>query len=52
MNKFVDSIKAALAKKQAANHPDTKLEETKSKLTKPDLLVANKPQKKVTGRGR
>lgn len=52
MSKFTDSIKAALAKKQAANHPDAKPEETQNKSPGKAPVVANKPQKKITGRGR
>jgi len=52
MMSFQDQIKAALAKKQAAQHPDTKADtSTKARTGKPPV-VANKPQKKVTGRGR
>jgi hypothetical protein len=52
MMSFQDQIKAALAKKQAAQHPDTKTDAgTKARAGKPPV-VANKPQKKVTGRGR
>lgn len=54
MSKFTDSIRAALAKKQAAQHPDAKTAETGTPgvATKPAKVIANKPQKKVTGRGR
>ena len=50
---FTDQIKAALAKKHAAQHPDAKSNEAQEK-SKPAKgpVVANKPQKKVTGRGR
>ena len=50
---YLDSIKAALAKKHAAQHPDSPGADKDSK-AKPAraLVVANKPQKKVTGRGR
>lgn len=50
---FTDQIKQALAKKHAAQHPDVKSGEPQEK-TKPGKspVVANKPQKKVTGRGR
>lgn len=53
MPNFTDSIKAALAKKHAAQHPDAQAgdKDTKAKTAKPPV-VANKPQKKVTGRGR
>lgn len=53
MSKFTDSIKEALAKKQAANHPDAKTEENKTaKVSGKPPVITNKPQKKVTGRGR
>jgi hypothetical protein len=53
MTKFTDSLRAALARKQAAQHPDAKSAETNTPgAAKPTKLVANKPQKKVTGRGR
>lgn len=48
---FVEQMKAALAKKQAAQHPDAKTGENKDP-NKPAPVLANKPQKKVTGRGR
>ena len=54
MPNFTDSIKAALAKKHAAQHPDAQAADkdgAKAKPTKP-TPVANNPQKKVTGRGR
>jgi hypothetical protein len=53
MPNFTDSIKAALAKKHAAQHPDAQTadKDAKSKPAK-SPVVANKPQKKVTGRGR
>lgn len=51
--KFTDQIKAALAKKHAAQHPESKTEEKDVAQKKPAPgIVANKPQKKVTGRGR
>jgi hypothetical protein len=52
MPNFTDSIKAALAKKHAAQHPDAQTADKDA--TKPAKIkpVANKPQKKVTGRGR
>ena len=50
MTKFVDSLKKALLKKQAAQHPDAKPDESKPVMTKPPVL-ANRPVKKVTGRG-
>ena len=53
MPNFTDSIKAALAKKHAAQHPDSPGadKDAKAKPAKAPV-VANKPQKKVTGRGR
>jgi hypothetical protein len=53
MPNFTDSIKAALAKKHAAQHPDAQAGDKDAK-GKPARapVVANKPQKKVTGRGR
>ena len=53
MPNFTDSIKAALAKKHAAQHPDAQSQDKDGK-AKPAKapVVANKPQKKVTGRGR
>ena len=54
MTKLVNSLKAALAKKHAAQHPDAKVDDTKTK-TKTKVVrppvVANRPVKKVTGRG-
>lgn len=47
---FLDQIREALAKKQAAQHPDSKTQE-KENTSKAPVRV-NKPQKKVTGRGR
>lgn len=51
MSKFTEAIKAALAKKHAAQHPDAREDENKVKQGRAPVL-ANKPQKKVTGRGR
>lgn len=49
---FTDQIKAALAKKHAAQHPDAKSDDNaKAQPTKVPGVV-QKPQKKVTGRGR
>ena len=51
---FTDQIKAALAKKQAAQHPDADTaQDTKSVRpgTRPTPST-NKPVKKVTSRGR
>ena len=50
MTKLVNSLKAALAKKHAAQHPDAKVDDTKTKVVRPPV-VANRPVKKVTGRG-
>lgn len=47
---FLDQMKAALAKKHAAQHPDAKSDEKQQPTRAP--VRANKPQKKVTGRGR
>jgi hypothetical protein len=53
MSKFTDTLKAALEKKHAAAHPDTKSEsDNKSKVKKPVPVITGKPVKKVTGRGR
>lgn len=50
---FADQIKQALAKKHAAQHPDAKSGEPQEKSRSGKApVVANKPQKKVTGRGR
>lgn len=50
---FTDVLKSALAKKHAALHPDADKETKENKKTvAPTKPVANKPQKKVTGRGR
>lgn len=49
---LTDQIKAALAKKHAAQHPDAKIEKFDAKATAKPPVVAKKPQKKVTGRGR
>lgn len=52
MTKFVNSIKAALLKKQAAEHPDSKVDNTsKTKIPRPVTTAPNRPVKKVTGRG-
>ena len=49
-----DQMKALLAKKQAANHPNVKGDTIDVKNVKPGRgpVIASKPQKKVTGRGR
>jgi hypothetical protein len=51
INNHVLALKQALAKKQAVSHPDA---DGKEQSTKPGRapVLANKPQKKVTGRGR
>lgn len=49
---LTDQIKAALEKKHAAQHPDAKGEKSNTKVTGKPPVVAKKPQKKVTGRGR
>lgn len=52
---FLDQIKKALDKKQAAQHPESKQQEqeqNKSRSQKGVPNGSNKPQKKVTGRGR
>lgn len=49
---FTDTIKAALAKKQAAQHPDARTDTTGSKGVSTAKPVVKKPPKKVTGRGR
>jgi hypothetical protein len=49
---LTDQIKAALAKKHAAQHPDVKTEKSDTKPIGKPPVVAKKPQKKVTGRGR
>jgi hypothetical protein len=48
---FTDQLRQALAKKHAAQHPDQKTQDGKS-LPRAGAPVANKPQKRVTGRGR
>ena len=55
MTKFTDTLKAALEKKHAAAHPDTKSDvkdEGKAKTKRPVPVITGKPVKKVTGRGR
>lgn len=49
----VQLLKQAMAKKHAAQHPDAQGADKDTKV-KPARapVVANKPQKKVTGRGR
>ena len=45
------ALKQALARKHAATHPDAGSMEPSTKTGRAPVL-ANKPQKKVTGRGR
>ena len=55
MSKFTDTLKAALEKKHAAAHPDTKTdakEDGKTKTKRSPPVITGKPVKKVTGRGR
>ena len=49
---FTDTIKAALAKKQAAQHPDARTDNSGTKPVGVAKPVVKKPPKKVTGRGR
>lgn len=50
---FTDQLKAALAKKHAAQHPDSKSVETVEKARSGRApAAANKPQRKASGRGR
>ena len=49
---FTDTIKAALAKKHAAQHPDARIDTTSTKPVAPTKPAGKKPPKKVTGRGR
>ena len=53
MSKLTDTLKAALAKKQGKHHLENEdgLKDDKAK-PKSAPVTANKPQKKVTGRGR
>lgn len=51
----IKGLKEALAKKQAQQHPDSAVKDsTGAKITPtaPVRVGGNKPQKKVTGRGR
>lgn len=50
-NNHVLALKQALARKHAATHPDAGSMEPSTKTGRTPVL-ANKPQKKVTGRGR
>ena len=51
INNHVLALKRALAQKHAAEHPDANGKEIKQPKGKAPVL-ANKPQKRVTGRGR
>ena len=48
---YLSSIKQALARKHAAEHPDADSKDIKKAPSRSPVLN-NKPQKKVTGRGR
>ena len=48
---FVLELKKAMAKKHAAEHPDSDNKEIKKPAGKAPVF-ANKPQKRITGRGR
>jgi hypothetical protein len=55
MSKFTDTLKAALEKKHAAAHPDTKADAKDDGKANPKRavpVITGKPVKKVTGRGR
>ena len=54
MTKFTDTLKAALEKKHAAAHPDTKTGEdsAQKKVRRSPPVITGKPVKKITGRGR
>ena len=55
MTKFTDTLKAALEKKHAAAHPDTKTdakEDGKTTTKRSPPVITGNPVKKVTGRGR
>ena len=49
---FVLELKKAMMKKHAAQHPDAKSTDTPIAPASKAPVTANKPQKKVTGRGR
>lgn len=51
INNHVLALKQALARKHGAFHPDAEGKETTTKPGKPPVFT-NKPQKRVTGRGR
>ena len=52
MASFINAVKSALAKKQAAEHPDAKpAKGTKSVKKTSAPVITGKPVKKVTGRG-
>lgn len=50
---YLETMKAALAKKNAASQPGSESTTSKNtKQSKSNKVFVNKPQKKVTGRGR
>lgn len=50
---FASTIKEALAKKHAAQHPDIKVDDKDTKVKNNNVPAkSNKPMKKTTGRGR
>lgn len=48
---FTDQLRAALARKHAAQHPDQKTQDEKSQ-KQPTAVMSKKPQRKAAGRGR
>lgn len=50
--KFTEQIKQALAKKQAAQHPDNPNDTKSKEKTSAAPVVVNKPAKRSAGRGR
>lgn len=56
MTKLTDAVRAALEKKKAAQHPQTREDNPETKPRGPGrpgaMAPAAKPMKKVTGRGR
>lgn len=52
MTKFVNSLKQALLKKQAALHPEAKSTEDTVPVVKPPVTRSKKLTKKHTARGR
>jgi len=49
----IKGLDTALKKKQIGNHPDAKADDKESRVKAPSTpTLVNKPQKKVTGRGR